>query len=199
MYPASVEYLNRQRITPNRGGGFWEQWYIYFFPFFSFCECVCVCFCVWFCLYSFAFTICPRVLSVILFIFYYLKNFFLNNYFLLFILITLFYFTLLYFILFYLLLSSFLSFISPFYSEGCGGQALGAPARRQGCASEVGEPTSGHWSTRDLPAPCNIKRWKSPRDLHLNTKTQLHSTTSKLQYRTPYAKQRTRQEYNPIH
>ena len=34
------------------------------FFFFSFCECVCVCFFVWFCLYSFAFTICPRVLSV---------------------------------------------------------------------------------------------------------------------------------------
>ena len=25
---------------------------------------------------------------------------------------------------------------------------------------EVGEPSSGHWSTRDLPAPRNIKRWK---------------------------------------
>ena len=29
----------------------------------------------------------------------------------------------------------------------------------------------------------------SPRDLHLNTKTQLHSMTSKLQCWTPYAKQ----------
>ena len=38
--------------------------YIYIFSFFSFCECVCVCFFVWFCLYSFAFTICPRVLSL---------------------------------------------------------------------------------------------------------------------------------------
>ena len=40
---------------------------------------------------------------------------------------------------------------------------------------------------------------KSPRDLHLNTKTQLHSMTSKLQCRTPYAKQLSRQEHNPIH
>ena len=72
-------------------------------------------------------------------------------------------------------------------------------ARRQGCASEVGEPSSGHWSTRDLPAPRNIKRWKSPRDLYLNAKTQIHSTTSKLQCRTPYAKQLARQEHNPIH
>ena len=47
-----------------------------------------------------------------------------------------------------------------FYSEPCVGQDLGAPARRQGCASEVGEPSSGHWSTRDLPAPRNIKRRK---------------------------------------
>ena len=197
MYPASVEYLNRQRIIPNWGGGLWEQRYIYFFPFFSFCECVCVCFCVWFCLYSFPFTICPRVLSVRFFcvcvFFNYLKNFFLNNYFFSFN-----NFILYYFILFYLL-SLLLSIFSPFYSEPCGWKALGAPARRQGCASEVGEPTSGHWSTRDLPAPRNIKRWKSPRDLHLNAKTQLHSTTSKLQCWTPYAKQLARQEHNPIH
>ena len=32
----------------------------------------------------------------------------------------------------------------------------------------------------------------SPRDLHLNAKTQLHSTTSKLQCWTPYAKQLAR-------
>ena len=64
MYPASAEHLNRQQIIPNWGGGLWEQRYILFFPFFSFCECVCVCFCVWFCLYTFAFIICPRVLSV---------------------------------------------------------------------------------------------------------------------------------------
>ena len=41
------------------------QIYIYiFFSFFSFCEFVCVFFFVWSCLYSFAFTICPRVLTV---------------------------------------------------------------------------------------------------------------------------------------
>ena len=39
----------------------------------------------------------------------------------------------------------------------------------------------------------------SPRDLHLNTKTQLHSTTSKLQRWTLYAKQLARQEHNPTH
>ena len=187
MYPASVEYLNRQRIIPNWEGGLWEQWYIYFFPFFSFCECVCVCFCVWYCLYSFAFTICPRVLSVH-FVFNYLKIFFLNNYFIFFILITLFYF-----------IFFFLSFFSPFYSEPCGGQTLGAPARHQGCATEVGEPSSGHWSTRHLRVPHNIKWQKSPRDLHLNAKTQLHSTNRKPQCRTPYDKKQARQEHNLIH
>ena len=39
----------------------------------------------------------------------------------------------------------------------------------------------------------------STRDLHLNAKTQLHSTTSKLHFWTPYAKQRGRQEHNPTH
>ena len=83
--------------------------------------------------------------------FFYLKKFFKNNYCLL--------FFNKYFILFYLL-RSFFCFLSPFYSEQCGWQALGAPARHQGCASEVGEPSSGHWSTRDLPAPCSIKQQK---------------------------------------
>ena len=63
----------------------------------------------------------------------------------------------------------------------CGWQGLGALARCQAWASEVGEPSSGHWSIRDLPTPHNIKWQKSPRDLHLNAKTQLHSMTSKLQ------------------
>ena len=36
----------------------------------------------------------------------------------------------------------------------------------------------------------------SPRDLHLNAKTQLHSTTSKLQCWTPHTKQLARQEHN---
>ena len=39
----------------------------------------------------------------------------------------------------------------------------------------------------------------SPRDLHLNVKTQLYSTTSKLQCWTPHAKQLTRQEHKPTH
>ena len=119
----------------------------------------------------------PFVLGLCLSVFWgfilFLKKKFHNNYFLFFILITLFYFILFYFILFYFILSSslFLSIFAPFYSELCGWQALGVPARRQGCATEVGEPSSGHRSTRDLPAPHDIKWRKSPRDLHLNAKT----------------------------
>ena len=39
----------------------------------------------------------------------------------------------------------------------------------------------------------------SLRDVHLNAKTQLHSTTSKLQCWTPYVKQLARQEHKPTH
>ena len=37
----------------------------------------------------------------------------------------------------------------------------------------------------------------SPRDLHLNAKTQLHSTASELQCWKPHAKQLARKEHNP--
>ena len=40
-----------------------------------------------------------------------------------------------------------------------GWQGLGALAECQACACEIGEPSSGHWCTRDLSAPCNIK-WR---------------------------------------
>ena len=84
----------------------------YFFLFSFFCDCICVCFCVRFCLYSFAFTICPRVLSNCFFgVFLLLKNFFLIIIFLYFILITLFYFTLFYFILPSVYLSFFVFFL----------------------------------------------------------------------------------------
>ena len=196
MYTASVEYLNRQWIIPNWGGGLWEQRYI-FFPLFSLfvsvyvyatvCDFVCIAL-----LLPFVLGFCLSVFSFSFFIFFLI---------IIFILITiLFYFNLFYFTVFYFILHSFfLSIFSPFYSEPCGWKAFGAPARRQDCASETGEPNSGHWSTRDLPTPCNIKLQKSPRDLHLNAKTQLHSTTSWLQYWTPCAKQLGRQEHKPIH
>ena len=48
------------------------------FSFLSLCACLCVCFFAWFCLYSFPFTICPRVLSVpFFFVFFFFFFFFL--------------------------------------------------------------------------------------------------------------------------
>ena len=85
----------------------------------------------------------PFFLFLILFIFYI---------FLFFILITLLYFIYLFFLSFFV---SF--FFSPISSEPCGQQGLGALAGCQACAAEVGEPSSGYWSTRELLAPCNIK------------------------------------------
>ena len=41
----------------------------------------------------------------------------------------------------------------------CGWQGLGALAWCQAWASEVGEPSSGHWTTRDLLVPHNIN-WR---------------------------------------
>ena len=53
---------------------------------------------------------------------------------------------------------------------------------------------------RTRPSPMLILIGKSsPRDLCLNAKTQLNSTTSKLQCWTPHAKQLARQEHNPTH
>ena len=55
----------------------------------------------------------------------------------------------------------------------------------------------GPWETSQLHVILNSE--SSPRDLHLNGKTQLHSTTSKLQCWTPYDKQQARQEHKPTH
>ena len=85
-------------------------------------------------------------------------------------------------------LSFFLSFFLPFILSHVD-DSLGALAVDQACACEEGAPSSEYGSTRDLPAPRNIKWRKFPRDVHLKSKTQLHSMTSKLQCWTPYAKQ----------
>ena len=42
----------------------------------------------------------------------------------------------------------------------CRCQSLCALSRCQACASDVGEPSLKHWSTRDLLAPHNIKQQK---------------------------------------
>ena len=42
----------------------------------------------------------------------------------------------------------------------CGRQGLSAPAWCQDWASEVGEPSSRHWTTRDFLVPHNINQWE---------------------------------------
>ena len=64
------------------------------------------------------------------------------------------------------------------------------PLRWESRDQDIGPP-----ETSQLHVISNSK--SSPRDLHLNAKAQPHSTTSKLQCWTPYAKQLARQEHNP--
>ena len=66
------------------------------------------------------------------------------------------------------------------------------PLRWESWVQDIGPP-----ETSRLHVVSNGK--SSPRDLHLNAKTQLHSMTSKLQCWTPYAKQLAKQEHNPTH
>ena len=66
------------------------------------------------------------------------------------------------------------------------------PLRRESQVQDIG-PQETSW-----PHIISIGK-SSPRDLRLNTKTQLHSMTSELQCWTPYAKQLARQEHNHTH
>ena len=134
----------------------------------SFCDFACIAlplpfvlgfclsvFCLFVCFFTIVFSTCYH--WWICFFVWLLSSFFFFNYFFIFnniffILITLFY------SFFPPSLPSFIPpTLPPFSSELCGRQALGAPGRHQACAFEVGEPNSGLWSTRDLPAPRNIK------------------------------------------
>ena len=102
MYAASVEYLNRQRIIPNWGGGLWEHLkgglslFVSVYVYASVCDFVCVAL-----LLPFVLGFC---LSVFLF-FYDLKNFFF--------LVSIFYFN--NFILFYFILFYFIFFFLSFF------------------------------------------------------------------------------------
>ena len=205
--------------SQNWSGGLWEQQYTYFFPFSLFVSVYVFASLGDFYVISvlMAFTICPRVLSVLVFFFFcldfracnhwwicflvwllssfYFFSFF--YYFLIFLLLIIFLFwiTLFYFTLFF----SFFLIFAPFSSEPCVWQGLGAPARCQAFASEVGELSSRYWSPETSQLHIILNSECSPTDLRLNAKTQLHSTTSKLQCWTPYTKQLARQEHNPTH
>ena len=64
------------------------------------------------------------------------------------------------------------------------------PLRWESRVQDIGPP--------EISWPHIISNGKSsPRALHLNAKTQLHSKTSKLQCWTPHAKQLARQEHSP--
>ena len=139
-----------------------------------------------FCLYNFSFTICPRVLSDLFF--FLLLIFLFLIFFLFFILITLFYY-----------FSFFLSFFLPFLLTCVADRVLmlrkgvrPVPLRWESQVQDMGPP-----ETSQLHVISKSK--SSHRDLHLDTKTQLHSKASKLQCWTPYAKQLARQEHNPTH
>ena len=66
------------------------------------------------------------------------------------------------------------------------------PLKRESRVQDIGPP-----QTSQLHIISNAE--SSPRDLRLNAKTQLHSTTSKLQCCTPCVKQLVRQENNHTH
>ena len=99
---------------------------------------------------------------------------------------------------FFIFLSFFLSF-SPFFLSCVDDRVLvlhpgvrPEPLRWKSRVQDIGPPETSQ--------PQVISNGESsPRDLHLNTKNQLHSTTSKLQCWTPYIKQLARQEHNPTH
>ena len=107
-----------------------------------------------------------------------------NN--LLFILIILFYF---------FFLSFFLPFLLSYVADRV--LVLRSGVRPVPLRWESGVQDIGPLETSQLHVISNGERF--PRDLHLNDKTQLHSTTSKLQCWTPYAKKLARQEHNPTH
>ena len=118
-----------------------------------------------------------------------LLSFFLFFFFLLlYFLITLFYYC-------FFFLSSFLPFLLSCVADRVlvlwpGVRA--EPQRWESRVQDTGPPqTSG-------PHVISLREM-APRDLCLNNKTQLHSTTSKLHCWTPYAKQLARQEHNPTH
>ena len=124
---------------------------------------------------------------------HFLLSFFLN-YFLIFNLITLFYF-----ILFYLFFSFFLSFFLPFLLSCVADRVLvllpgvrPVLLRWESQVQDIGSP-----ETSRLHIISNSE--SSARDLHLNARTQLHPTMSKLQCCTPYTKQLARQEHNTSH
>ena len=177
MYPASVEYLNRQQVIPKlrqRTLGaivdlgfavcdwFVSDFYVYLSIDFSASDHWCICLLVW--LHS----------SLSLLIFFYFNNF-LN------------------------LLLFFSFFFLPFLLSRVADRVLvlwprvrPEPLRWESQVQDIGPPETSR--------PHVLSNGESsPRDLCLNAKTQLHPMASKLQCWMPHAKQLAWQEHNSTH
>ena len=116
--------------------------------------------------------------------------FFYFNNILFFILITLFYF-----IIIFSFFLSFLPFLPSHETDRVLVLWMGVrhePLRWKSRVQDTGPPETSWTHVTSIGK-------SSPRDLHLNAKTQLHSMTSKLQCWTPHAKQLARQEYKLTH
>ena len=141
MDPASVEYMNRQRFIPKL-----RQWTMGATVNLGFvvCDRLVTDFYVYL-NRVFVFVIIGGfvywMVALFIFVLFFILIIFKKK----FILLTLFYFI-------------FLSFFSPFSSEPCGSQGLSAMVRCQVWASEVGEQSTRHWTTRDLLASHNINQ-----------------------------------------
>ena len=102
-------------------------------------------------------------------------------------------------IIFFNILIFFLSFLLPFLLSHVADRILvlqpgvrPQPLRCESQIQDIGPPETSR------PQVISIGE-SSPRDLHLNAKTQLHSMAIKFQCWTPHAKQLARQEHNPTH
>ena len=151
---------------------------------------------MWFCLFRFAFTICPRVLSIHVFFVFVVCLFFL------FMSVCV---CLCHFICFILLLPFdlgfylFLFFFLPFLLSHVANRVLvlwpgvgPETPRWESQVQDIGPPETSR------PHIISISK-RSLREFHLNTKTQLQPIASNLQCWMPHAKQLARQEHNPTH
>ena len=151
---------------------------LFFSIVFSACNHWWICFLFWllssFFLFSYYFLTC---LFLIIFLIFYFNNF----------------------ISFYFIFSFLLSFFLPFLLSRVTDRVLVlqpgvrlVPLRWESQVQDI-------YTAETSQLHVTSKGKSSPRDLHLNVKTQFHSKTSKLQCWTPYAKQLARQEHNPTH
>ena len=128
------------------------------------------------------------LVALFFFFFFLITCFYFNNFLIFFILITFFSFFLSFFYLFLLFLLRCVADRVLVLWPGVRPE----PLRRKSRVQDICPPETSR------PLVISVGE-RSPRDLRLNTKTQLLSMTSKLQCWTPHAKLLARQEHNPTH